>query len=418
MSDITWTNTTVKLGDLQPWERNPRKSTKKQAAKMLESWDKFGQVQTIAVSPSLSVLDGHQRLSALLTVHGKDYEVDARQASRELSEEEREQLVVTLHAGAVGSWDWGELANWDASSLQEWGFDADALQTWNTDAASLALMLESEKEPLADVEPEIDRAEELQEKWGTSLGQLWTLGNHRLIVGDCTDPAVVERVMGGEKAALCVTDPPYGVEYDARRRFVVGRQNVGDGAVGAVTNDDVKDWSTAFALFSGDVFYIWHADGQTSTTFENLLRLGFVPRTLIVWKKSQLVPTPYGINPQQVASLGLYHYQHELCWYGLRQGKSAAWVGGRDNTSVWEIDKQRHSESGHSTEKPVECMARPIRNHDCRIIYDPFLGSGTTMVAAHNLKRRCFGIEIDPGYCAVILERMSGLGVVPELVTE
>lgn len=141
---ITWTNITVRLGDLQPWERNPRKSSKKQAQKMLESWDKFGQVQTVAVSPSLSVLDGHQRLSALLTVHGKGYEIDARQASRELSESEREQLVVTLHTGATGSWDWEELANWDATSLQEWGFDSDALSQWNTDAVSLALMLEVE----------------------------------------------------------------------------------------------------------------------------------------------------------------------------------------------------------------------------------------------------------------------------------
>jgi len=142
MTDITWTNTVVKLSDLQPWERNPRKSSKKQAAKMLESWKTFGQVQTIAVGPGLEVYDGHQRLSALLTLHGPDYQIDARQASRELSEQEREQLVVTLHTGATGSWDWDALSGWDATSLQEWGFDQDALSQWNTDAASLALMLE------------------------------------------------------------------------------------------------------------------------------------------------------------------------------------------------------------------------------------------------------------------------------------
>jgi len=118
---ITWTPERVKLSALKPWDLNPRQSTKKQAAALLASWEKFGQVQTVAIGPDNEVYDGHQRLSALLTVHGNGYEVDARRADRPLTDQERRELVVTLHAGAVGSWDWDTLSGWNAPDLLEWG---------------------------------------------------------------------------------------------------------------------------------------------------------------------------------------------------------------------------------------------------------------------------------------------------------
>ena len=142
---ITWTQVTVTLGDLKPWGQNPRTSTKRQAAKLLESWNEFGQVQTIAVSPSLDVLDGHQRLSALLAVHGKGYTVDARQSSRALTEDERKRLVVLLHAGAVGAWDWDLLSGWDAGDLIEWGLDDSTLADWRRELGVVAL----QEEPFA-----------------------------------------------------------------------------------------------------------------------------------------------------------------------------------------------------------------------------------------------------------------------------
>ena len=140
----TWTPCTVKLADLRPWADNPRMSTKKQAQRLLDSWKRFGQVQTIAIGPDNEVYDGHQRLSALLTVHGSEYTVDARRCSRALSDEERRALVVTLHAGAVGSWNWDNLANWDAGELQEWGFDSETLTTWQRDVGALGNLLASE----------------------------------------------------------------------------------------------------------------------------------------------------------------------------------------------------------------------------------------------------------------------------------
>ena len=159
---ITWKNTTVRLADLKPWAENPKTITKAAAKRLLASWKEYGQVQTIAVSPSLVVLDGHQRLSVLQAAYGDGYQVDARQASRELTEDEQKRLVVLLHAGTVGSWDWDSLSSWSAPDLMEWGMDSEALQGWKRDVTALGNLLESEK-PTADAEPQIDRAAELLE---------------------------------------------------------------------------------------------------------------------------------------------------------------------------------------------------------------------------------------------------------------
>jgi hypothetical protein len=143
-SGITWRNVTVTLGDLKPWTDNPRMSTKAQAKRLLQSFDKFGQVQTVAIDPDCNVLDGHQRLSALLTIHGNKYELDARQSNRPLTDAERRELVVSLHAGAVGSWDWNAISGWNSEELQSWGMDGDALRQWNLDALNLREMIESD----------------------------------------------------------------------------------------------------------------------------------------------------------------------------------------------------------------------------------------------------------------------------------
>ena len=138
---ITWTNCRVKLGALKPWAQNPRYSTKAQARRILQSLADFGQVQTVAIGPEAEVYDGHQRLSALLTLHGADYELDARQASRPLSDGERRALVVALHAGALGAWDWDALAAWDPAELRAGGMDAELKQQWDVDALNLRELL-------------------------------------------------------------------------------------------------------------------------------------------------------------------------------------------------------------------------------------------------------------------------------------
>ena len=146
MKPVTWKNETVRLGDLKPWIHNPRTASGVQAERILSSVDRFGQVQTVAISPTNEVYDGHQRLSALLFKHGKEYKIDVRRASRELDDEERKRLVIALHSGATGSYDWDILAGWDSAILIGEGVDADLLKQLNSDASAIALMLRSESE--------------------------------------------------------------------------------------------------------------------------------------------------------------------------------------------------------------------------------------------------------------------------------
>jgi len=198
---ITWTNEKRKLRDLKPWPRNPRVIKNKQAERLVESVQDFGQVETLAIGPDGELYNGHQRLSVLAGAYGLDYEVDVRVASRPLSEKERERLTVYLHRGTTGEFDFDILAN---------EFEIDDLLSWGFDAFELGIE-EPEADASSDTEPQIDKAEELRAKWDVSLGQLWQLGDHRLICGDCTDAATVARLMGGEKAILCHADPPYGM---------------------------------------------------------------------------------------------------------------------------------------------------------------------------------------------------------------
>src|SRR5206468_1941097 len=148
-----------------------------------------------------------------------------------------------------------------------------------------------------------------------------------------------------------VTDPPYGVDYDAEWRARSGL-NGPTAAHGRVLNDQRADWREAWALFKGDVAYVWHASTRTDVVAGSLRASGFDMRALIVWAKSQLV-----------VGRGHYHHQHEPCWYAVRQGATGHWAGDRKQSTLWHIDKPHRSETGHSTQKPVEAMLRPIINN-------------------------------------------------------
>jgi DNA modification methylase len=184
-------------------------------------------------------------------------------------------------------------------------------------------------------------------------------------LGISTVATDVERVLGGVEPHLMVTDPPYGVEYDAgwRNSAMANRAGIGGGArekgggraLGKIQNDDRADWREAWALFPGDVAYVWHGSTHVSEVQVSLDAAGFVIRAHLIWAKSQMV-----------IGRGHYHYQHEPCWYAVRKGKTAHWAGDRSQTSVWQIDKNKRSETGHSTQKPVECMRRPIENNSSR----------------------------------------------------
>ena len=397
MADVTWQPTVVALSALVPWDRNPKRISKGHAKRLLDLWQRLGQFQTIAIGPAGEVYDGHQRLSVLKAAHGPRFQVQALQADRALTEKEREELTVAAHVGTTGQFDWDELSGWDTTDLQTWGFDAELLQDWNTGAAALATMLESAQDaPPEDPGAQIDRAEELREKWQTAPGQMWQLGEHRLICGDCTDAAVVARVMGEDVAMLMVTDPPYGVGYDPMfRQEALG---AADRRTGRVQNDNRSDWRDAWLLFGGDIVYCWAGMLTTSDVLRSFELVDFCVHAEIVWVKPHI---PFG--------RGHYVARHESCWYMVRNGKTAQWNGDGIQTTVWDIALDATVDGGHGTQKPIECMEHPIRNHSASNVYDPFLGSGTTLIACERLNRRCRGVEISPAYVAVTLQRWADM---------
>ena len=205
-------------------------------------------------------------------------------------------------------------------------------------------------------------------------------------------------LMGASKPFLCVTDPPYGVNYDPQWRSVAAAKGIlsyADQRVGQVTNDDRADWSATLALTPSDVIYSWHSAGAPSLIHGQALQdSGFTLRMQIIWAKSNF---PIG--------RGDYHVRHEPCWYAVRTGRPARRTDDRTQTTLWEINLDKNVAGGHSTQKPVECMARAIRNHEPSDVYDPFCGSGTIVVAAERLDRTCYAIEIEPQYCQVIIDR-------------
>lgn len=166
----------------------------------------------------------------------------------------------------------------------------------------------------------------------------------------------------------------------------------------------------ARALFPGDVAYVWHADRMSPEVAASLVASAFVLRNLIVWAKSQMV-----------IGRGDYHHKHEPCWYAVRKGKTGHWQGDRTQTTLWEIDKPRKSETGHSTQKPLECMAKPMENNSEAgdLVYEPFSGSGTTIIAGENLGRRVRAIELNPSYVSIALQRWADhTGKTPTLISE
>ena len=240
----------------------------------------------------------------------------------------------------------------------------------------------------------------------TKAGNVWALGEHRLVCGDACSKKHVQLALGGLKPALMVTDPPYGVDYaPGWRDGMVGEFGAAARVKSPVKNDDQVRWTRAYQLFAGPVAYVWHASWHIAEVAADVEEAGFVIRNLIVWKKQHFA-----------ISRGHYHWQHEPCWYAVRKGQSARWCGDRTQTTVWDISSlnpagRKEERVDHSTQKPVECMARPIRNHGGMgdVVYDPFLGSGTTLIAAVQLERRCVALELDPAYCDVVVERWQNL---------
>ncbi len=403
----------VDVEPLVPYEHNSRTHSEDQIAQIMASIRAFGFVGVIGYDER-GLAIGHGRREAALRMWAAG-EVIMGPGKREalpegklpaidlsgLTEDERRALIIADNKLALNAgWDEDILAA-EIEALRTAEFDIPVL---GFDPAELEQLFNRGNEGRTDP----DDIPPVPENPVARAGDVWLLGNHRLGCGDATKAADVQSVLVDIEPNLMATDPPYGVNYDANWRNLTNDIGRSARAIGKVSNDDRADWSEAWRHFPGDVAYVWHAGNKAHIVAESLISCGFEIRAQIIWAKQQLV-----------IGRGDYHPKHEPCWYAVRKGKPGRYVGGRKQTTLWEIDKPHKSETGHSTQKPVECMRRPIENNSepGDAVYEPFCGSGTTIIAGEQTGRRILALEINPPYVDVAIRRwqaFTGLEAVLE----
>jgi DNA modification methylase len=371
------------LDRLFPSPRNARTHSDAQVAEIAGSIRAFGFTNPILVGEEGDVVAGHGRLAAARRLGLKEVPVIVL---RGLTEVQRRQLVLADNRIALNAgWDL-EMLQLELKDLSALGADLSVLGFTEQELAKALL---SASAGLTD-ENEIPK---LEEHAVSVPGDVWSLAPHRIACGDSTDAQVVTGLFGPSKPMLMVTDPPYGVNYDPAWRHRLDMNS--SARTGKVKNDARADWEAAWKLFPGNIAYVWHGALHATTVADSLDRQGFGIRAQIIWAKERLV-----------IGRGDYHWQHEPCWYAVRT--KGHWTGDRKQTTLWTIPSGgQDTETIHGTQKPVECMRRPMLNNSKPgdAIYDPFLGSGTTLIAAETTGRTCLAIEIDPLYIDLAVRR-------------
>ena len=382
----SWPADRVERRDIEsliPYARNARTHSDEQIAQIAASMKEWGWTNPVLVDEAGMIIAGHGRVMAARKLGLT--EVPVMVAVGWTEAQKRAYVLADNQLALNAGWDMSVLTN-ELQGLKEWEFDLSLLGFNDLDS-----LLAEKTEGLTDP----DDVPDAPSSPVTVPGDVWLMGRHRIVCGDSTDADVVAKALNGVKPHLMVTDPPYGVEYDPGWREKAGVAAAGT-AKGKVLNDDKADWREAWALFPGDVAYVWHAGLFAGVVGESLAASGFQLRSQIIWDKGQLV-----------LSRGDYHWEHEPCWYAVKKGAKGHWAGDRKQTTVWRIAKPKKNETGHGTQKPVECMKRPIENNSSpgQAVYEPFSGSGTTIIAAEMTGRSCHAIELNPAYVDVAVKR-------------
>jgi DNA modification methylase len=385
--------------DLVPSARNSRKHSREQVEQIAASMRQFGFTMPILVDEDGEIIAGHGRVMAAKEtaktndpIKGMDGDylppgyVPVMVARGWTEAQKRAYRIADNKLTENSEWD-DEMLKAELLFLREEDFDV-----------KLTGFLDGE---LADIfgpeqgDTDEDAAPEVAARAVSRPGDVWIMGDHRIICGDCTSAETVKALLGDEKPHLMVTDPPYGVEYDPKWRAEAG-VNKNKAKMGEVLNDNRADWREAWALFPGDVIYVWHAGLFASVVAESIVACGFDLRSQIIWAKDRFA-----------LSRGNYHWHHEPCWYAVRKGAKAHWHGDRSQSTLWSIKAREDGGVGHGTQKPVECMRKPIENNSAvgDAVYEPFSGSGTTIIAAEQTKRRCLAVELNPLYVDVAVKR-------------
>ena len=372
---IYCSGTSTPVERLKPHPRNPNTHPQLQIELLAKVIQENGFRAPIVVSlRSGFITKGHGRLAAALAIGCSHVPVDFQDYVSE--EMELADMLADNKIAELAEMDTAILAG-IVNDLEGKGFDLDLTGLTNNDLSQLF-----NETKVGETDP--DTLPEPTGETGSEHGDVWILGDHRIICGSAEDPEDVGEVLEKETPSLMVTDPPYGVNYDPNWRKELNGYQHTDRV--AVKNDDRADWTKAWKLFTGDVVYVWHAGIYTHVVAHSLEAAGFKMRAQIIWNKQNFT---FG--------RGDYHWKHEPCWYGVRTGKNGRYAGDRKQCTVWDIDKEIFDQN-HGTQKPVEAMRRPIVNNSKfgDIVYEPFSGSGTTIIACEMTKRKCRALEINP----------------------
>jgi len=402
------------IPEIQTWSidrlvfyaRNPRKNDSA-VDRMCSSIREFGFKIPVLARSDGEVVDGHLRLKAARKLGVT--EVPVILCDEWTPAQVKAFRLMVNRSVTWADWD-DDLVALELQELKESDFDLDLT---GFDPGEIDGLLALEDDERANDTPP------LPESPVSLPGDLWLLGPHRVLCGDATRAEVVARLLDDRKPRLMVTDPPYGIELDSEWRDRAGlngcgaaepsymKQRTAGRTETTISGDTRADWSDAFALVpSLEVGYVWHASKFTSEVLAGLLRIGFLHHQQIIWNKGRTVLTRTH-----------YWFQHEPCWYVRK--KNAPWLGkAGENSTVWDSPSPKFIMGGsdeekfdHPTQKPVDLMRRPILNHLRRgeLVYDPFLGSGTTLAAAELNGRICYGLELDPKYVDVSVQRWQQL---------
>ena len=378
---------------LRPYARNAKMHGPEQVARIAASMARFGWTVPCMVGDDGELIAGHGRVLAATELGLA--EVPVIRLGHLDEAERRAYRIADNKLTELGDWDEALLRDEVAGLLAD-DFDLSLLGFAEDELEALLQDPDLGEDGAAEGEDDVP---ELPADPVSVPGDLWRLGDHRLICGDSTSTDVVAKLLGDIRSLLMVTDPAYGVEYDPAWRNATGAAKTK--RTGKVLNDDRADWREAWALFPGDVAYVWHGALHATTVADSLITAGFDIRSQIIWAKDRLV-----------LSRGDYHWQHEPCWYAVKKRGKGHWAGDRKQTTLWQIaNKDQDAETVHGTQKPVECMRRPILNNSSpgQAIYEPFMGSGTTLIAAETTGRVCYGVELNPAYVDVAIARWQNL---------
>jgi len=391
MKKRNWPASTIKevtLGDLKPYSNNARQHSEEQVAQIAKSIEQWGWTIPLLIDEDMNLIAGHGRIEAAKLL-GIDT-APAMVAKGWTAEQKRAYIIADNKLAENATWD-TKILKAEIVSLEELGMDM-RLAGFTAEEIAYHIRTGGNKEESAD------EVQEPRETAVTKLGDLWEMEGHMLICGDATNPAAVSTLLVGEVPDIIVTDPPYGVEYDAEWRKKLDLDDAeytGDGS--QIQNDNRVDWRGAYGLVNAPIIYVWHAGQLAAPVAASIEACDYEIRSQIIWVKDSLI-----------IGRGNYHPAHEPCWYAVKKGAKANWKGGRKKCTTWFIKSVVQKDRiGHPTQKPVGAMARPILNHTDLggLVYDPFTGSGTTLIACEMEGRKFAGCELSPLWVDVVVRR-------------